>query len=58
MRRSFTITLQSNQGNSARAAFTVSASKAQKIINMMEPEIKKKKKQMECSSVKLDSFFC
>jgi|TARA_R100001443_G_scaffold7644_2_gene16987 hypothetical protein len=57
MRQSFTITLQNNQGNSARAAFEVSPLKAQKIIDMLHPEIKKAKKKRECSSVKLDSFF-
>jgi len=56
MKKTFTITLQSNQGISPQVAFVVSGAKAEKIIDMIQPEIKKKKKQMESSSVKITDF--
>ena len=57
MRQTFTITIQSNQGISPACAFEISQAKAQKIIDLINPEINKKKKKMECSSIKLDTFF-
>jgi len=57
MKKSFTLTLQSNQGVSPKVAFVVSSNKAQKIINLINPEIEKTNKRTECSSIKLDQFF-
>ncbi len=56
-KRTFTITIHQNQGVHPPFACELTENKVNKIIEMMKPEIKKKKKKLECSSVKLDDFF-
>ena len=56
-RQTFTILIQQNQGKHEPFACEVGESKVNKIIEMVQPEITKKKKKMTCTSVKLDEFF-
>ena len=56
-KQTFTITIHQNQGRQQPFACEISEFKVNKIIEMVKPEITKKKKKMTCSSVKLDEFF-
>ena len=56
-KKTFTITIHQNQGVRPPFACEITESKLDKIIDMVRPEIKKKKTKMECTSVKLDDFF-
>ena len=56
MRRSFILSIQEPLKGPA-ISFPISESKVTKVLQIIQPEIKKKKKQMSCSSVKLDQFF-
>ena len=56
-RQTFTITIHQNQGRHEPFACEINESKVNKIIEMVKPEITKKKKKMTCSSVTLDAFF-
>tara|TARA_B100001113_G_C20560932_1_gene384692 strand:+ start:114 stop:311 length:198 start_codon:yes stop_codon:yes gene_type:complete len=53
----FSILIQNNQGNHQPFTCEVSESKINKIIELVQTEIKKKKKKMACSSITLDRFF-
>ena len=53
----FTITIQINNGSSPAETFTICESKAMKIIDLIQPEIKKKRIKLQSSSIKLDQFF-
>lgn len=56
-RQTFTITIHQNQGRHEPFACEINESKVNKIIQIVQPEITKKKKKMTCTSVTLDSFF-
>ena len=55
---SWIITLQASNGRTPQDFYEVPASKAEKIMGMIEPEITKKQKKMVCSSLTLDQFYC
>ena len=55
---SWIITLQATNGKTPQDFYEVPASKADKIMSMIEPEIAKKAKRMVCSSITLDQFYC
>ena len=51
------ITLQQTNGGNPLLTFEVTHAKAEKILGILEPDIKKKMKQMETTSATLDVFF-
>ena len=53
----YVISLQSTHGISKSISFTVSGYKAQKILDLLESDIEKDKKQKECTSITLERFF-
>ena len=57
MRNSFTVTIQSNTGREPKASFAISGQKARAILEILEPNILKKRKMDEKHPVKLDAFF-
>ena len=57
MRNTYTVTIQSNQGREPKASFAISGQKARAILEILEPNIIKKRKMEEKHPVKLDTFF-
>ena len=56
-KRNFAITIQVNNGSSPAQTFTISEGKAMKIVDLIQPEMKKQRLKFQSSSVKLDQFF-
>ncbi len=54
---SWILTLQASNGKTPKDFYEVPAGKAEKIMSLIEPEIAKKEKKMECSSITLERFF-
>ena len=52
----WTITLQRTNGNMPPETFVISQQKADKIIEWIQPEIKKKRKMMEAQTVNIERF--
>jgi len=52
----WTITLQRTNGNMPPETFVISQQKADKIIERIQPEIKKKRKMMEAQTVNIERF--
>ena len=52
----WTITLQRTNGNMPPETFVISQQKADKIIEWIQPEIKKKRKMMEAQTVNIVRF--
>ena len=57
MRNTYTVTLQSNQGREPKASFAISGQKERAILEILEPNIIKKRISDEKTPVKLDAFF-
>ena len=57
MRNTYTVTIQSNQGREPKASFDISGQKARAILEILEPNIIKKRISDEKTPVKLDAFF-
>ncbi len=57
MNNSFTVTIQSNTGNEPKASFAISHQKARAILEILAPNILKKRKIEQKTPVKLDAFF-
>ena len=53
----YVISLQSTHGINPQVSFTVSGYKAEKILDLLESDIAKDKKEKECTSITLDQFF-
>ena len=51
------ITLQSKNGGNPAVSFEITKAKANKIVDLIQPEIAKKRKQIACTSITLDQFF-
>ena len=56
-RRKFILFLQAKNGGGPKVVFEITEQKAQKIIDLIQPEINKKKDKMPTPSVTLDPFF-
>ena len=56
MRKTYMLSIH-NQFDGPPKSFVVSEGKANKVLQIIQPEIEKKKRQLKCSSVKLDQFF-
>ena len=52
----WTITLQRTNGNMPPETFVISQQKADKIIEWIQPEIKKKRKMMAAQTVNIEQF--
>tara|TARA_Y100000816_G_C25537421_1_gene291838 strand:- start:191 stop:385 length:195 start_codon:yes stop_codon:yes gene_type:complete len=52
----WTITLQPTIGSMPPASFVISQAKADKIIEWIQPEIKKKRQMMEAQAVNIEQF--
>ncbi len=52
----WTITLQRTNGNMPPETFVISQQKAYKIIEWIQPEIKKKRKMMEAQTINIERF--
>jgi len=55
--RKFVLTLQPVNGGGRAITFEVTPSKADKVLQLLAPEIEKKEKSMSMSSVTLEKFF-
>ena len=53
----FIITLQPKNGSNPPVAFEITKAKANKIIDLIQPEIAKKRKELQCTSGTLEPFF-
>ena len=51
------VSLQSKNGGNKAVSFEITKAKANKIIDLIQPEIEKKRKQVACTSITLDQFF-
>ena len=51
------VSLQSKSGGNEAVSFEITKAKANKIIDLIQPEIEKKRKQIACTSITLDQFF-
>ncbi len=51
------LTLQSKNGGNPAIAFEITTAKANKIVDLIQPEIAKKRKQIACTSITLDQCF-
>ena len=58
-KRTFSITIQINNGSAPPETFTVSEGKAMKIVDLIQPEMKKQREALRSFSNKttLDPFF-
>ena len=56
-KQKYVISIQQSKGGNAPLYFEISETKAQKIIDLLIPEIKKRRKQMECITATLIPFF-
>tara|TARA_B100000214_G_C23724314_1_gene515774 strand:+ start:264 stop:458 length:195 start_codon:yes stop_codon:yes gene_type:complete len=56
-KQKYVISIQQSKGVNAPLYFEISETKAQKIIDLLNPEIKKRRKQMECIPATLIPFF-
>ena len=56
-RRKFILLLQAKNGGGPKVTFEITEHKAQKIIDLIQPEIAKKQEKMPTPSVTLDPFF-
>jgi len=56
-RPKFVISLQSTQGTSPKLSFEVTGAKAEKILDILQPDIAKDRKKKETTSITLDRFF-
>ena len=56
-RRKFILFLQAKNGGGPKVVFEITEHKAQKIIDLIQPEINKKREKMPTPSVTLDPFF-
>ena len=52
----WTITLQRTNGNMPPETFVISQQKADKIIEWIQPEIKKKRQMMEAQTINIERF--
>ena len=52
----WTITLQRTNGNIPPETFVISQQKADKIIEWIQPEIKKKRQMMEAQTINIEKF--
>lgn len=52
----WTITLQRTNGNMPPETFVISQQKADKIIEWIQPEIKKKRQMMEAQTINIEKF--
>jgi len=55
--KKFVLTLQPVNGGGRAITFEVTPNKADKVLNLLMPEIEKKEKAMMTTSVTLDQFF-
>ncbi len=53
----YVISLQTTQGTSPAISFTVTGHKAEKILDLLQSDIAKHKKQSELNSATLERFF-
>ena len=56
-RRNIILSFQLRNGGDAPLVFEITQSKMDKIVQIIQPEIDKKRKQKDCSSVTLEQFF-
>ena len=56
-RRNIIISFQLKNGGDAPLVFEITQSKMDKIVQIIQPEIDKKRQKEECSSVSLEQFF-
>ena len=53
----YVISLQSTHGISPKISFEVTGAKAEKILDILQPDIAKDRKKKETTSITLDRFF-
>ena len=53
----FILSLQSTHGKSPKVSYEVTGNKAEKILAIIDPDIKKANKKRECTSITLEQFF-
>ena len=56
-RRNIILSFQLKNGGDAPLVFEITQSKMDKIVQIIQPEVDKKKKQESCTSVNLEEFF-
>ena len=56
-RRNIILSFQLKNGGDAPLVFEITQSKMDKIVQIIQPEVDKKKKQESCTSVNLEQFF-
>ena len=56
-RRKFILLLQAKNGGGPKVTFEITEHKAQKIIDLIQPEIAKKQEKTETVSATLEPFF-
>lgn len=56
-KQKYVISIQPTKGGNAPLYYEISESKALKIIDLLDSEIKKRRKQMECITATLIPFF-
>ena len=56
-KRTFSITIGITNGSAPPETFTVSEGKAIKIVELIQPEMRKKRMSLNKSSITLDQFF-
>ena len=56
-RKNIILSLQSKNGGDAPVVFEITKAKADKIINLIQPEIQKRREEIRCTSITLDKFF-
>ena len=56
-RKNIILSLQTKNGGDAPVVFEITKAKADKIINLIQPEIQKRREELRCTSITLDKFF-
>ena len=56
-KQKYVISIQPTKGGNAPIYFEISETKAQKIIDLLNPEIKKRKEKLSCVTASLLPFF-
>ncbi len=51
------VSLQSKSGGNEAVSFEITKAKANKIIDLIQPEIEKKRKELRCTSITLERFY-